>query len=145
LVTNKDINAKQQFEQLQRTLSLATTTTTTTTSVDTSTSAAASSKASTISSMHSSTQDLSNAECGGNVLTAATSSVNISDESDDCRDRVTTDIVTLLEQGWPSQWNKGAASADVASTTANGTNGHFNKVIGCYTSNNHLQHPRCIR
>jgi hypothetical protein len=103
--TNKDFNAKQQFEQLEHTLNAPALK-----SVDANSSGTSSKVSSTITSKHSSTHDLSNAECGiggtSSAFSAPTSSANICDDSNNRRDRATTDIVTLLEQGWPSHWNK---------------------------------------
>eukprot|EP00953_Heterococcus_sp_UTEX-ZZ885_P020441 11437-Heterococcus_DN1.PRE.1 len=111
--TNKDINAKQQFEQLQDTLN-----STLKLEID------SAATASTNTSYHSSSQDLNNIESGGTTSTThVTNSSNGSNKSNDTsihisseRDRVSADIVTLLEQGWPTHWNR-----QLTKTPTNGT------------------------
>jgi hypothetical protein len=108
--TNKDINAKQQFQELQHTLS-------STLKADIETASVATASAN--SSAHGSTQDLNGIECGPtNMNDTGTATVNDSVNTvyGSERDRVTTDIVTLLEQGWPTHWNRLTAK-----TPTNGT------------------------
>eukprot|EP00953_Heterococcus_sp_UTEX-ZZ885_P031263 16424-Heterococcus_DN1.PRE.2 len=119
--TNKDINAKQQFEQLQDTLN-----STLKLEID------SAATASTNTSYHSSSQDLNNIESGGTTSTThVTNSSNGSNKSNDTsihisseRDRVSADIVTLLEQGWPTHWNR-----QLTKTPTNGTRRSTTKQV----------------
>jgi Ferric reductase NAD binding domain len=121
--TNKDINAKQQFEQLQHTLN-----STLKQEID------SAATTSTNTSYHSSSQDLNNIESNGTTSTThVTNSSNGINSSNDTgtnisseRDRVSADIVTLLEQGWPTHWNR-----QLTKTPTNGTRRRTTKQVMC--------------
>jgi hypothetical protein len=121
--TNKDSNAEDQFEQLQDTLN-----STSKLEID------SAATASINTSYHSSGQDLNNIESGGTTSTThVTNSSSGSNKSNDTsihisseRDRVSADIVTLLEQGWPTHWNR-----QLTKTPTNGTRRRTTKQVTC--------------
>jgi hypothetical protein len=118
--TNKDSNAKDQFEQLQDTLN-------STLKIEIETSASAAT-ASTHTSNHSSSQGLDSIESGG--IAGSINSRSVSNSSNGTsvvsseHDRVSTAIVTLLEQGWPTHWNR-----QLTKTPTNGTRRRTSKQV----------------